>query len=266
VITLLTDFGARDAFVGIMKGVILSRVGTVQLVDLCHGLAQGDRLGAAFQLRGALPFFPPETVHVVVVDPGVGTTRAILAVRLREQFLIVPDNGIVTPLLDGTEEVRAVDLARFALPSVSRTFHGRDVFAPAAAALAWGTSFADLGPVVEPGRDPALWPAPHAEPGALRGEVLHVDRFGNLISNLPGERVDPGSRVFLGDREIGPLRGSYSEVAPGSPLAILDSFELLEVAVRDGSAAEQLRAARGTPVTCRLPRDRDAGGRPVQNR
>ncbi len=254
IVTLTTDFGLRDAYVAEMKGVMLDIARAarrpLQLVDVTHDVERHDITEAALALEAAAPFFPPGTVHLAVVDPGVGTARRGLAVAAGGQVFVGPDNGLFTPFLDA-EEWRAFELAEagYRLPVVSRTFHGRDVFAPAAAHVATGLDPARLGPpVADPVR--LAWPEVRAVAGAVAGAVVHADRFGNLITSIHARTVEPldaGVVVRVGGRAV-PLVGTYADLAVGHPGAMIGSSGRLEVAVREGSAAALLRARRGTPV------------------
>ena len=253
-VTLTTDFGLRDAYVAEMKGVMLgiARAArrSLHLVDVTHDVAPHDVTEGALALDAAAPFFPSGTVHLAVVDPGVGTARRGLAVAAGGQLFVGPDNGLFTPFLDG-DDWRAFELAEAAyrLPVVSRTFHGRDVFAPAAAHLATGLDPVSLGPAVS---DPVrlAWPQVRAVAGAVAGAVVHADRFGNLITSIHARSLgdlDTGAIIRIGDREV-PLVGTYADLAVGRPGAMVGSSGRLEIAVREGSAATLLRARRGTAV------------------
>jgi S-adenosylmethionine hydrolase len=258
IITLLTDFGLSDPFVGIMKGVILSRFPGAQIIDLSHGIPPQAVAEAAFWLERSQAWFPPGSVHVAVVDPGVGSARPILALEARGQRFLAPDNGLLPDslLTSAGARLHPVDLerpalARLALPAPSATFHGRDIFAPIAAALASGElDLADLG---EPGSArPCLLPAPARDADAIHGQVITVDRFGNLITNLGRDLVDAerSRYVLLGERPI-PLVRTYAEAQPGELLALINAFEVIEIARRDGSAEAHLGIGRG--ATVRLP-------------
>lgn len=250
VITLLTDFGTQDSYVAEVKGVLLSRVPGATLVDLTHDVPPGDVWAGQYLLARAWARFPLGTVHLAVVDPGVGPTRRALAARSRGHAFVGPDNGLLTPVLDG-----ATVVALSVPPEASPTFHGRDVFAPAAAALATGTPVETLGTAVpDPVRRPPPEPAERA--GRWTGAVVHVDRFGTLVTNLPADGVGPGARVRLAGRDAGPLRRTFTDVAPGHLLAFAGSGGTIEVAVRDGSAARMLGAAVGTPVVASSPPER----------
>jgi hypothetical protein len=251
VVTLLTDFGLQDAYVGVMKGVLLARVAHLRIVDLTHAIAAQDILGAAWQLAQAWPFFPTGSVHVAVVDPGVGSERSILVAEDRGHAFLAPDNGLLGPVLSGAARVFELDLERYARPETSRTFHGRDLFAPAAAALAGGLEPRELGPPAESGRGGA-WPeVQETASGELRVEVLCVDHFGNLITTLPAARLAGAAwSVWVGTREL-PLLRTYADVEPGEPLALIGSCGTLEVSVRDGHAGALLDARAGSQVCLR---------------
>ena len=247
VITLITDFGTVDGYVGEMKGVLLSQVPDAEVVDITHDIPSQDVERARLTLARVWRRFPPGTIHVVVVDPGVGSSRAALAVASDGRFLVGPDNGVLSPalLLAGA---RVVEL--FVSAGASSTFHGRDVFAPAAAALARGASIDALGQIAN---DPIIHRTP--EPtrrgdGALEGEVIIIDRFGNAITNLIGLR---GGIVEVDGRRI-PVRHTYAEAAVGEPVAVVGSSGFIEVAVRDGSAAEALELVRGARVVLHTAR------------
>jgi len=256
IVTLTTDFGLRDPFVGIMKGVILSICPSARLVDLTHEIGPQDVLGACLALEAALPFFPDGTVHLVVVDPGVGSARRPLAVRVGGHSLVGPDNGALTPALRGARWAAVALAARdYRLADVSRTFHGRDVFAPAAAYLAAGVPLERLGPAVT---DPVLLaiPASRLESGALVGEVLDVDRFGNLLTSIDAARLAevPGAgpaTVEVAGRAIGGLVDAYADGPADRPAAIVGSTGRLEIFVRSGSAHLALGAGRGAAVRVR---------------
>lgn len=250
-VTLLTDFGTRDGYVGAMKGIIASALPGVHLDDLGHDVPPGDVAGAARALAGYWNLYPGGTVHLVVVDPGVGTARRALAVEADRRFIVAPDNGVVSRVLDAARSWRAVEISNpdYLRPVRSRTFHGRDVFAPAAAHLAQGAELVRLGgPVADPVRIPE--PEPSVGEDEAVGEVVQVDRFGNLITNLPGDLVLWGSSVELEGRRI-PTVGTYGDVASGEPLALENSEGRLEVGVRDGSGAEVLGAGKGSRVVVR---------------
>jgi hypothetical protein len=244
IITLLTDFGTADGYAGEMKGVLLAENPAATIVDITHDVPAHDVELGRLTLARYWRRFPPGTVHIAIVDPGVGSSRAALAIASDGRFLVGPDNGLLSPalLMGGA---RAVELS---VPShASPTFHGRDVFAPAAAQLAHGVDVDALG---SPATDPVVrrTPEPHRAPtGELLGEIIAVDQFGNAITNLVGMR---GGQLVVGGREI-PLRRSYAEIEPGEAGAVVGSTGLIEIVVREGRAADKLSLARGTPVSLR---------------
>ncbi|HEY7424763.1 MAG TPA: SAM-dependent chlorinase/fluorinase [Gemmataceae bacterium] len=253
-ITLTTDFGSGSHYVAAAKGVLLALNPEVRLVDLSHDIPPQDLRHAAFFLLSTLPYFPPEALHVVVVDPGVGGQRSILYVELANLRVLVPDNGCWTWLIEGERRrPRVIRLAekRFWRSRVSDTFHGRDIFAPVAANLSLGLDPRQLGPVVSD------WvrldrPAPRHSSQGIAGEVLYIDHFGNLLSNIPGEALTLDDRpkcVRVAGVEVPHIVRTYSDTEPGTLLALVSSGEWLEVAVNRGSAAQLLGAGVGTPVT-----------------
>jgi len=250
VITLTTDFGLRDPYVAELKGAILSINPAVHLVDITHDVAPHDVIEAALTIDAAAPHFPPGTIHVAVVDPGVGTARRGIAVTARGHVFIGPDNGLFTACF-AAADWRAVELvaAEYRAPSVSRTFHGRDVFAPAAAHVALGVDPARFGPaVVDPVR--LVWPEMRARQGAIAGTVVHIDHFGNLLTSINRkamEALGPDVTVRVGRRVLR-LVGTYGDLPPGAPGALVGSRNRLEIAVREGSAARLLGAGRGAAV------------------
>jgi S-adenosylmethionine hydrolase len=256
VITLTTDFGLRDPFVGIMKGVLLSICPSARLVDLTHEIPAHDILAGGLALEAATPFFPAATVHLAVVDPGVGSARRPIAVRAGGHYLVGPDNGLFTFALD-REGWTAVSLAapEYRRAEVSRTFLGRDVFAPAAAHQAAGVPLERLGPALA---DPVRLRCPgcRLEAGALVGEVIDVDRFGNLVTSIPAARLaeilGPGAVTLelAGRRVLGPV-AAYAEGGDGDLAFIVGSTGRLEIFVRAGSARDEIGAGRGATVRAR---------------
>jgi hypothetical protein len=269
IITLLTDFGTRDHYVASLKGVILGLNPNVTLVDLSHEVPPQDVTAGAFVLAEAAPYFPPGTIHLAVVDPGVGTSRRGLAARCREQYWVGPDNGLFHFVFAGQHQgerygfhlpdctIVSLETPVFFRQHVSATFHGRDVFAPVAAHLSLGVELGQLGPLL-----PAPVPLPIAEPTftpeVARGEVIYIDRFGNLITNLATEPVlawlgsDRPFRLQAGGIVLRRLSPTYAEVGPGEPLALMGSHGYLEVAVNQGNAAKLLKAKAGLPVAVYL--------------
>jgi S-adenosylmethionine hydrolase len=253
-ITLTTDFGAGSHYVAAAKGVILALNSDVRIIDLSHDIPAQDLRQAAFFLMSTLPYFPPETLHVVVVDPGVGGKRSVLYVELANLRVLVPDNGCWTWLIEGgRRRPRVIRLAekRFWRSRVSPTFHGRDIFAPVAANLSLGLDPRELGPIVSDWVHLDRPAARHGSQG-IAGEVVYVDRFGNLISNIPGETLtldDHPKSVRVAGVEVPRIVHTYSDVEPNELIALVSSGEWLEVAVNQGSAAQRLGAGIGTPVT-----------------
>lgn len=240
-ITLLSDFGTADGYVAEMKGVLYSMAPDARVVDLSHDIPPHDIEAARLTVARYWRRFPPGTIHLVIVDPGVGSSRAALAVSSDERYLVGPDNGVLSPAL------LVADAAVVTLPvpvTASRTFHGRDVFAPAAAALAGGAPLSTLG---TPHDQPVVRRTPEAvrrEDGAILGEVLAIDRFGNAVTNLVGVR---SGVIAAGGRPV-PVRTTYADVASGAAVALTGSSGLLEIAVRDGDASQVLKLARGATV------------------
>ena len=256
-VTLLTDFGTADGYVAAMAGVMAAAAPAVHLDHAAHDIPPGDVFGAALALSRYATLYPNGTVHLVVVDPGVGTDRRALAATIDGRHYVAPDNGVLTRVVRGARSVRMVAIRAPDGTDPSATFHGRDVFAPAAARLALGHALEELGPPVD---DPVLlpWPEPaRRADGAhevVEGEVIQVDRFGNLISNVPGgwvvdRAVGP---VVVGGAEVGAVRRTYGDVETGGLVALVGSLGLLEVSVRDGSAADRLGAGRGARVRVRV--------------
>ena len=255
IITLITDFGTADTYAGVMKGVILSGSPMAAVVDITHEIAPQDVRGACFALLTAYSWFPKRTIHLVVVDPGVGSERRPLIIETKEYFFVGPDNGVFTPVLAGPG-VKAVyeitDSASF-LPAVSATFHGRDIFAPVAARLSKGVRPSQIGAPIS---DYVLldWPQPvPVKAGAAQGEILHIDRFGNLITNFSRKYVREltgGGDFYLrcDGRSIKQMVPAYAYAKPGQLCYVFGSTDFLEIAVANGSAAALLKARRGDPV------------------
>jgi S-adenosyl-L-methionine hydrolase (adenosine-forming) len=255
-VTLTTDFGLREPFVGIMKGVMLAHAAQLKFVDMAHDVSAFQPVEAGFWLAGALRYFPAGTTHVAVVDPGVGTPRALLVALSNEQALLAPDNGLLAPLAarGQIERVIRIDntrLVQFGVSDVSATFHGRDIFAPLAAAIASGRCDpADLGDEVD-AIDQSGWPTttPRAD-GGVSGVVVAVDRFGNLISNIGAPTVVAltSPTIHIGGLRL-PLRRTYGDAAKGEYLGLINSFEVLEVACSRGNAAQGLNLGVGAPIS-----------------
>lgn len=251
-ITLTTDFGIKDGNVGVMKGVIWSIAGDVPIADISHMIRPQDIAEAALVLARSAPYFPPGSIHVVVVDPGVGTDRRAIAARLGSHYFVCPDNGVLTLLLERVERENGpihivhLDKPRYWRPEVSHVFHGRDIFSPVAAHLARGVPLADLGsPIFDPVRLPPRRPT--RLPGRLVGEIIHVDHFGNLSSNIYQEDLE-GQLVIavrLRGVEIRRLVKSFGERPPGELVALIGSTGNLIVAAVNDNAAARLGANAG---------------------
>ena len=253
-ITLLTDFGVHDAYVGIMRGVILGINPNARVIDLTHSVPPQAVVPAALILRSAVAYFPKGTIHVAVVDPGVGSSRRPILIETERGYLIGPDNGVLAPAaaVMGRRAMRGLDDPRFFRHPVSQTFHGRDVFAPVAAHLSRGVAPPAFGATLQQIVELPL-PALRRTPSALHGEVVYVDHFGNLATNIDAATIDsfpvPALSVSIaGTRIAGPV-SAYAAVPEGAPLAIIGSWGVLEIAVRNGSAAKAFAAGPGTPVT-----------------
>lgn len=251
VVSLLTDFGLDDPFVGMMKGVILQRCAAARIIDLTHAIEPQDVRRAGYGLADSWRYFPPATIHVAVVDPGVGTDRAILAAAVDGHILIAPDNGLLTAVFEQVQpdEIRQVSNGAIFLKSISRTFHGRDIFAPTAGALAAGMPLSDVGPVVDKCVSLDLPHATVTDDGTVRGEVIYIDRFGNLVTNIAGPQLPLMPRVAIAGRTIEGLVASYGHRPAGELLAVIGSTGRLEIAINRGHAAATLDAPIGTAVT-----------------
>ncbi|MFY0570747.1 SAM hydrolase/SAM-dependent halogenase family protein [Archangium lansingense] len=252
-ISLLTDFGLTDTYVGQMKAALLRIAPNALLVDLTHEVPAQDVKAGAFLLWSAVEAFPEGSLHLAVVDPGVGSTRRAVAARTRRgDVLVGPDNGLLVPALEqlgGLAAAVELTAPEYWGPKQSRTFHGRDVFAPVVGHLAAGIPLEKLGRALQDLERPFSFPPPKEEDGCPVGEVLHVDTYGNLITNLPGAVLPARFRVHLGNTVIeNAPQAHYQAVAQGKPLSLVGSAGLLEVSVRDGSAAEVLGVGRGARV------------------
>lgn len=253
-ITLLTDFGNKDGFVGIMKGVILSICPDAKIIDISHEIEAQNVKQAGFVLMNSFRYFPEGTIHVVVVDPGVGSERKILAARAHTQIFLAPDNGLLTYVLEKSPAFKLINICndKFFLPNVSHTFHGRDIFAPVAAHLANGIDVNELG---TPDEDYFKIRIPGIEKGKnfLKGEVVYVDRFGNLITNISEESLPSNyqniERIELGNHIINEIVDAYLNGDSSKPIAIIGSSGCLEIAINSKNASEHLNSTQGDEVT-----------------
>ena len=252
-ITLLTDFGLLDGYVAAMKGVILGIAPEARLVDISHMVPPQDIRSAAFILFTSYAYFPPGTVHLAVVDPGVGTERRPIAVRTRSYFLAGPDNGLFSLILEKETgwEARTIENTDLFREPVSATFHGRDIFAPTAASLCLGRPFDTIGPVCSPFI--AEWSTPVRTDGMIEGEIIHIDRFGNAITNIDREMAASGIQVRWKARIGGipdlPVLDTYGRASKGSALALIGGSGFVEIAVNMGNAASELGLHTGMKVT-----------------
>ena len=263
VITLLTDFGLQDEYVGVLKGVIAGINPAATVIDICHGIAPQDVASAAYMLRAAFAYFPRGTIHVAIVDPEVGSARDVVAVACEGHIFLAPDNGLLGPVLaDAAPQsgYRVENQSLFRQP-VSKTFHGRDVFAPVAAHLSLGLQLKAVGRPLEIDRLCMLQiPEPRMLTGrTLEGEVVAVDRFGNLITNIRSRHLSAlGAgvlRVMVCGRTIPHLTSAYVQGSVDEPLAIIGSRDYLEIAVNRGSAAEMLQVAQGEIVHVKVDQE-----------
>ena len=253
-IALLTDFGTSDHYVGAMKGVMLTICPDASLVDISHDIPPHDILTGALELAASYRYFPPGTVFLVVVDPGVGSPRYGLAADVGDYRFVAPDNGVLTAVLAEVKPKRVVQLTerRYARATVSRTFEGRDRFAPAAAWLAKGVDCSTLGRPVQQVQQLEI-PAAAVSDGSLVGEVVRIDRFGNLVSNIERRQFDAfrqegAIRIEAGPAEVARLVNTYAEIERDAVAALFGSTEHLEIAVNGASAAERLGLGRGAPI------------------
>lgn len=257
IITLTTDFSTSDAYVGMMKGRILSIAPDVTIIDLAHDIGPHDVFQAAFVIAGAYHYFPPNTVHMAVVDPGVGSSRRRLALRCKDYILVGPDNGVFSYVIRKEGTCESVEIAAPERDEHSGvTFEGRDVFAPAAARLASGVPLSEVGSPTEGPIELSL-PKPRVNDGLIEGKVIYIDHFGNCISNIEGSDLAGLGREFtvtVAGQEIGGLHTTYSDVPVGEPVAVMGSLGHLEMAVNQGSLADEINVDVGSPVRVRATR------------
>ena len=256
IITLTTDYGTNDHLVGTLKGVILRINPDVTIVDISHHVTAYDLLDGALTIGAAYAYFPPKTVHVVVVDPGVGTERRPLLVSAQNQYFVAPDNGVLSVIYEQEKDnavVRHANAEHYYLQPMSRTFHGRDVFAPVAAWLTKGYQTASMGDEIQDHKRFAL-PRPKTVDGAVKGAVLKVDSFGNLITNfrtedLPESAVSSGAiQLKVGNHNIAKLVDTFAKGNGAEPFAYIGSMGYLEIGVNKANASKTLAVGRGTPV------------------
>jgi len=264
IVTLLTDFGTQDEYVGLMKGVILSINPAATIVDITHAIDSQDIVQAAYAIHSAYRYFPAGSVHLIVVDPGVGTDRSLLALEVKNQYFVAPDNGVLTLLFGEHNETRLVRLsnADFFLDTVSRTFHGRDIIAPVGAHITQGTDLFQLGDSITPAE--AVWlkniGAQHRNSGEITGTIVTVDHFGNLISNIHHQMLkqieqSPAGNpvnIRIGSHVIRGIRRTYADVGPNEATGLIGSRGYLEIAVNKGNAARELNVGKGDTVRVKI--------------
>lgn len=249
IITLTTDFGLKDHYVGTMKGVILSINPDAVITDITHEIPPYDIFNAAFALRNFYRYFPEGTVHVVIVDPGVGSKRKPVVIEADKNIFVGPDNGVFTFVCREAKAVRVFEISnpRYVLADISSTFHGRDIFAPAAAHLSTGVPPDELGekikrPVKLPVREPEV------RGNEIVGEIVYTDYFGNLVSNIPDNLIKPGSKIYVGNNIVKGVSRSYADVPKGEILAIIGSSGFLEISVNQGRASDVIDIGKGTII------------------
>lgn len=256
IITLLTDFGNQDAYVGIMKGVIAKINPSVNVIDICHSVPPQDIFNGAYLLYTSYKYFPRKTIHVAVVDPGVGSTRDIICVETRDYFFLTPDNGLLSLII---QEERPKNIFRvmnneYFLPSPSNTFHGRDVFAPVAAYLSKGTKPHQLGSMVSQLRQIDFPQPGYKSTGQIEGQIIYIDRFGNLITNIREihtkdlEINEKHIEIKIGKKKVIGLNNTYTDVKIGRPLVLLGSAGFLEVSINQGNAQKYFGVDKGSKI------------------
>lgn len=253
-LTLTTDYGTQDQYVGALKGVVIQTAPEVRMVDISHGIPPGDILAGAWVVREASRYYPGGTVHLVVVDPGVGSERTPVIVHTKDQWFVGPDNGLFSLISEGSPvEAFTIDRPEHWLANPSSTFHGRDIFAPVAALLASGTPPDTLGSA---GHELVTyrWAEAILDRDGIRGWVVHVDHYGNLISNVPASYLNgiasaESLKIYVGNTIIARVHNAFSDVEEGDPVAYIGSSGTLEVAVNRGNAQELLGISKGAQIT-----------------
>lgn len=254
IITLTTDFGLQDHYVSVLKAVILGISPESRIIDISHQIPPQDIMAGAWVVRNSAMLFPENTVHVVVVDPGVGTDRKPIALKINDQYFVGPDNGIFS-LIGDKFDYEAVELTnkKLWLDDVSETFHGRDIFSPVAAHLAKGVPLSDLGKPLDQ-LSTYRWATPISDKDGIQGWIVHIDAYGNLISNIPKEMVreaeDPENfRVYVGNTILNGLVKTFGSVPEGEPAAYIGSSGMLEIAINKGNAREMLGVEKGAQLS-----------------
>lgn len=259
IITLLTDFGTQNEYAGVMKGVILSTNPSATIVDITHHIPPQNLRQTALTLKTAYPYFPKDTIHVTVVDPGVGSDRRIVAVKTASAIFLAPDNGVLSFILAAEEIISVVSVENksYFRSAISQTFHGRDIFAPVAGHLASGLELKNLGPAMTEDQLVRLtFPEPQTGSGEINGEIVSIDRFGNLITNIERGLIEqqfkPWNKkdiiVHISGMTIHGIANAYTDADSGCLLSIFGSSECLEIAVNGGDASRMLAARQGDPI------------------
>lgn len=254
VITLTTDFGNQDHYVGVLKAVLISVAPEARLVDISHEIPPQDIMAGAWVVRNSAMLYPPGSVHLVVVDPGVGTRRKPIAIKIEDQYFVGPDNGIFSLIAD-QYNYKGVELTNpdFWRPNPSSTFHGRDIFAPVAAHLANGASLDKLGKPIEK-LETYRWAVPISDKDGVQGWILHIDHFGNLISNIPESMIREAEeksdiKIYVGNTILSKLVSTFGDVPDGEPAAYIGSSGVLEIAINKGDAREMLGVEKGAQIS-----------------
>jgi S-adenosyl-L-methionine hydrolase (adenosine-forming) len=253
IITLTTDFGYKDHYTAAMKAVILGINPDARIIDISHGIPAQDIMAGAWVLRNAAFLFPEGSIHVAVVDPGVGSDRRPVAVRISNHIFVGPDNGLFS-LISGADSAEVFELTEPAYwrEERSRTFHGRDIFSPVAAHISLGVKLNQLG---TPAADLLTyrWATAIADEEGIQGWVVHIDGYGNLITNIPGELITPAHnqhlKIYVGTHILGRVSRTYADVSPGEPAAVTGSSGMIEIVINKGNAAEMLGVQKGAPVS-----------------
>lgn len=254
IITLTSDFGLQDHYVSAMKAVILGIAPDVRLVDISHEVPPQDIMAGAWAIRNASFLFPPGTIHLVVVDPGVGTNRHPVALKINDQYFVGPDNGIFSLFFNEFEyEAYKLNNKSYWRDSVSKTFHGRDIFAPVAAHLSKGCSLSDIGEPIEE-LVTYHWAVPIADKDGLQGWVLHIDRFGNLITNITEQLIEDhikrkDVKIYVGNTMLNKVVTTFGDVEEGEPAAFIGSSGMLEIGINKGNAGRMLSVDKGAQIS-----------------
>lgn len=254
IITLTTDFGTQDHYVSVMKAVMLDIIPDARFIDISHEIPPQDVMAGAWVVRNSAPYFPPGTVHLVVVDPGVGTDRTPVAIKIKDQFFVGPDNGIFSLIGEefGYEAVK-LENKKFWRENYSFTFHGRDIFATVAAHLANGVSLDELGEPLEK-LVTYRWAIPISDKDGIQGWIVHIDRFGNLISNIPSSLIretigESRLKIYVGNTILDEIVPAFAAVPDGEPAAYIGSSDKLEIAINKGNAKQMLSVEKGAQVS-----------------